>query len=235
MNASTTTDRPALGATSLWVSIEGINGVGKTSAARSVATVFGTRCLLLDELTDSGDTLTGRVIAALSAEGDPFLRTGNPVVETLALLALEVRKAERLATRDLAGVEVILEDRGVDSVAVCQAAILCSQQPETSPDAMARYLLSSARRWTVLPDATIVLTGDPWVCARRFADRIGCSLTPADLQVLEQIDILYREAAVRDPGRFTLLDTADMSPEETAAAVKEVVTTLLDRQAAHAS
>ncbi|KQC37879.1 thymidylate kinase [Frankia sp. ACN1ag] len=235
MSTSTTIRGSALGATALWVSIEGINGVGKTSAARAVAAVLGARCLLLDELTDSGDTLTGRVIAALSAEGDPFLRTGSPVVETLALLALEVRKAERLATRDLTGVGVILEDRGVDSVAVCQAAILCSQHPESSPDAVARHVLSSARRWTVLPDATIVLTGDPWVCARRFADRTGCSLTPADVQVLEQIDILYRAAAVRDPGRFTLLDTAGMSPEETAAAVQEAVTTLLHRQATHAS
>ncbi len=235
MTASTPTGSPALGGTSLWVSLEGINGVGKTSAARSVAAVLGAGCLLLDELTDSGDTLTGQVIAALSAEGDPFLRTGNPVVETLALLALEVRKAERLATRDLAGVGVILEDRGVDSVAVCQAAILCAQHPQASPDAVARHVLSSARRWTVWPDATIVLTGDPRVCARRFADRIGCSLTPADLQVLEQIDTLYREAAVRDPDRFTLLDTADMAPQETAAAVQEIVTALLDRQPAHAS
>lgn len=223
------------GAVPLWVSIEGINGVGKTSAARSVAATLGARCLLLDELTDSGDTLTGRVIAALSAEGDPFLRTGYPVVETLALLALQVRKAERLATRDLAGVRVIIEDRGVDSVAVCQAAILCSQHPETSPDAVARHVLSTARRWAVLPDATILLTGDPSLCARRFADRIGCSLTPADVQVLEQIDTLYHEAAARDPGRYTLLDTADMSPEETTDAVQEIVTTLLDRQVAHAS
>jgi len=225
----------ATGGSAPWVSIEGINGVGKTTAARSVAEALGARCLLLDELTDSGDTLTGRVIAALSADGDPFLRTGNPVVETLALLALEVRKAERLASRDLAGVGMILEDRGVDSVAVCQAAILCSQHPQTSPDAVARHVLSSARRWAVLPDATIVLTGDPRVCARRFADRTGWTLSPADVHVLEQIDLLYRAAALRDPERFTLLDTANRSPQETAAAVQEAVTTLMDRQAAHAS
>jgi dTMP kinase len=221
----------APGAAPLWVSIEGINGVGKTSAARSAAAMLGARCLLLDELTDSsGDTLTGQVIAALSSEGDPFLRTGHPVAETLALLALEVRKAERLMARDLAGVWVIIEDRGVDSVAACQAAILCSQHPETSPDAVALHVMSGVRRWAVMPDATILLTGDPSVCARRFADRIGCSLTPADVQVLEQIDALYCEAAAREPGRYTLLDTAGMSPAETAEAVQEIVTALLDRQ-----
>jgi dTMP kinase len=226
----------APGAVPLWVSIEGINGVGKTSAAHSAAAMLGARCLLLDELTDqSGDTLPGRVIAALSEQGDPFLRTGHPVVETLALLALQVRKAERLAGRDLAGVGVIIEDRGVDSIAVYQAAILCSQHPETSPEAVARHVLSGARCWRRLPDATILLTGDPSVCARRFADRIGRLLALADIQLIEQIDALYRKAADGDPGRYTLVDAAGMSPDKTAGAVQQIVTTLLDRQAAHAS
>jgi len=226
----------APGAVPLWVSIEGINGAGKTTAARCAAAILGARCLLLDELTDSsGDTLPGRVIAALSEQGDPFLRTGYPVVETLALLALQVRKTERLAGRDLAGAEVILEDRGVDSVAMYQAAILCSQNPETSLEAVARHVLSSARRWRRFPDATILLTGDPSVCARRFADRIGRPLAPADIWLTGQIDALYRKAAVDDPGRYTVLDAAGMTPQETARAVQEIATTLLDRQAARAS
>lgn len=233
---TTSIGRLVPGATPLWVSIEGINGVGKTSAARSAAAMLGARCLLLDELTDqSGDTLPRRVIAALSTEGDPFLRTGYPVVETLALLALQVRKTERLTERDIAGVDVIIEDRGVDSVAVYQAAILCSQHPETAPEAVARHVLSSVRRWRAFPDATILLTGDPSVCAGRFADRIGRPLAPADVLVIEQIDALYRTAAVDDPGRYTLVDVGDMSLEESAGAVEEIVTMLLDRKATHVS
>lgn len=89
---------PAPPAVPLWVSIEGINGVGKTSAARATAAALGPGCLLLDELTDiHDDVLPGRVITALNQSGDPFLRNGYPVVETLALLALQVRKAEILA------------------------------------------------------------------------------------------------------------------------------------------
>ncbi|MDG4756188.1 MULTISPECIES: dTMP kinase [Micromonospora] len=218
------------------MSIEGINGVGKTSAARALAAQLGERCLLLDELTDSGGTvLHGRVIAALTEHGDPFLRTGHPVAETLALFALQLGKAERLAGRDLTGVEVILEDRGMDSVAVYQAAILRSEHPDSAPERLADHLLSGFRRWRRLSDITILLTGDPKECARRFADRIGRPLTPADLQLLNQIDTLYRTEANDNPERYVHLDVAGMSQEETARAVGEIVATLMDRQAAHVS
>jgi dTMP kinase len=228
---------PAHGAAPLWVSIEGINGVGKTSAARSAAAMLGTRCLLLDELTDQpGDTLPGQVIAALAASNDPFLRTGHPVAETLALLALQVRKTERLAGRDLAGVDAIVEDRGVDTIAVYQAVIMCSGHPETPPEQVALHLLSATLRWRPLPDATILLTGDPSACARRFADRIGHALAPADVQKIEHIDALYRMMGARDSRRYTSVDVAGMSPGEISSAVSQILTTLLEeRQAARAS
>jgi dTMP kinase len=224
------------GSVPLRVSIEGINGVGKTSAARAATAMLGARCVLLDELTDTGGaSLHGRVISALAEHGDPFLRTGRPVAETLALLALQLGKAERVAQRDLTGVDVILEDRGMDTVAVYQAAILCSQHPETSPETVAQRVLSGVRRWWRVPHATILLTGDLDECARRFADRIGRPLTRADLQLLEQIDTLYRMAATADPGRYAVLDVAGMSLQETAGAVGQIVATLIDRQAAHAA
>lgn len=219
----------------LWVSIEGINGVGKTSMARATAAALGARGVLLDELTDqASDALSEKVIAALGRDGDLFLRTGHPVVETLALLALLVRKTERLAVRDLTGVDVIIEDRGVDSVAVYQAAILCSQCALTQPEMVARRILSDARRWRGLPDTTVLLTGDPAVCARRFGDRTGRPLAPEDLQLIEVIDGLYRTLAVEDPERYVILDVSDLSLQESVEVVQETVTALLDRRAAHA-
>jgi dTMP kinase len=234
---TTRADTSGHGTAPLWVSVEGINGVGKTSATRSAAAMLGTRCLLLDELTDQpGDTLYGRVIAALATENDLFLRTGHPVAETLALLALQARKAEHLAGRDMAGVDVIVEDRGVDTIAVYQAVILCSGYPETPPEEVARHVLAATLRWRPLPDATILLTDDPSVCARRFADRIGHPLTRSDLQIIEHIDALYRKMAARDPRRYTSLDVSGMSPDESASAVMDIVTTLLQqRQAARAA
>nr|WP_024126453.1 thymidylate kinase [Streptomyces sp. FR1]AHE39072.1 Thymidylate kinase [Streptomyces sp. FR1] len=215
-------DRP------LWVSVEGINGVGKTTAVRAVAASLGSRCLRLDELTDqAGDTLPGQVIAALAACGDVCLRTGHPVVETLALLALKFREFERLNPELLAGVDVVLEDRGVDSVAVCQGAILHDEHLPTPARAVAEQILATARRWRSMPDATLLLTGDREVCVARFAARIGRTLPASALEVIEQTDHLYRELAAAEPNRFTVIDVTGHGPEETGKAVEGAVRALV--------
>lgn len=222
--------------TRLWVSVEGINGVGKTSAVRATAAAFDGRCAVLDELTDTtSDPLPAQVIAALCVAGDPFLRTGHPVAETLALLALQVRRTEQIDQRGLAHAEVILEDRGIDSIAVYQAAILCGQVPGSSQEMVAQRLLTTARQWRRLPDVTILLTGDPAVCARRFSDRIGCPLDTADVALIQQVDALYRTIASRHPARYVVVETADRTLEQTTTAVAQIVGTLLDRQVADAS
>ncbi|MGC0314881.1 dTMP kinase [Kitasatospora acidiphila] len=215
----------------LWVSVEGINGVGKTTAVRATAAALGSRCLRLDELTDqAADTLPGRVIAALSAEGDVCLRTGHPVVETLALLALKFREVERLTSELLDGVDVILEDRGVDSVAVCQGAILHAEHRATPARAVAEQILATARQWRPMPDATLLLTGDREVCTARFAARIGRTLPASALEVIEQTEQLYHELAAAEPDRFTVIDATGFDREETSKAVEDAVRALVARR-----
>ncbi|MFG2918123.1 thymidylate kinase [Kitasatospora sp. NPDC048298] len=208
----------------LWVSVEGVNGVGKTTAVRAVAAALGPRCLRLEELTDQrADSLPGQVIAALAATGDVCLRTGHPVAETLALLALKFRESERLAAARPDGVEIVLEDRGVDSVAVCQAAILHAEHPATPALAIAERILATARRWRPMPDATVLLVGDGDVCTARFSERIGRAVPPDAQAVIEHTGRLYRQLAAAVPARYTVLDVSGHSPEETAQAVEDAV------------
>ncbi|NBE94118.1 thymidylate kinase [Nonomuraea sp. KC401] len=215
------------------MTIEGINGVGKTTTARALATYLGQRCLLLDELTDQpGNTLTGDVISALTAEDDVCLRTGHPVAETLALLALKIREVERLAVHPITPT-VVIEDRGVDTVAVYQAAILCEHVPEADPVHVARHVLSTMSRWRPRPDATVLLTGDRAVCMRRFANRIGRTLAPRDLRVIEQADILYAGLAAAEPDRYTVIDTAGQPAHAVADAVGAVVRNLMKQREAN--
>ncbi|MEU5958218.1 thymidylate kinase [Streptomyces sp. NPDC047525] len=221
----------------LWVSVEGLNGVGKSEAIRVVAAELGPRCLRLSELTDKeGDTLPSQVIAALRATGDVFLRTGHPVVETLAFLALKVREYERLSESDLSGVEVILEDRGVDSTAIYQAVILAAQHPGVQPMALAERILVTMAPWRPSPDATVLLTGDRNTATSRFAARTGQQLDGRDLAVIEQAEVLYRDFAIAHPDRFIVLDVDSYSRNESSKALLAAVEDLIQRrETVHAS
>lgn len=213
----------------LWVTLEGIEGVGKTYLARELARRIGPRCTLLSELTDQdAEGLPGQVIAALSRAGDVFLRTGHPLTETFALLALKVREHERLEGAG-ANADIVLEDRGVDSVAVHQAAILASEWPLEQMHALAQRIQVVAARWRPLPDLTLLLVDDLEVSARRFAQRIGRSLQEDELALMRRADDLYARQAAADPGRFVVINRAGTTEEEILGRMQQVC---LDRAAA---
>ncbi len=97
-----------------WITIEGINGVGKTCLARAAAEELGSTCHLIGELTDLPSSgLPGRVVKALASGGGTFLRGGYPAAETLALLALKIQAYEHACTSTMHTARVVMEDRGV--------------------------------------------------------------------------------------------------------------------------
>ena len=64
-----------------WVTVEGINGVGKTRLARRLAQQLGRRCRLVSELTDpGGDPLPGQVILALVRHPSSAVRGHTDVI-----------------------------------------------------------------------------------------------------------------------------------------------------------
>ncbi len=185
------------------MSIEGVNGVGKTYLAARAARALGSACQLLTELPDaSPEQLPGRVIGALHAGGDLFLRTGHPRTETLLLAALMVHRHEQ--TRTGPTVEVVLEDRGVYSVAAYQAVILTGDDQHAH--ILARHILRAVAAWRPLPEATLLLRDDPSLCLRRFCQRIGRPATPDEQTLMARADRLYTHLAAEDPDRFTLID-----------------------------
>jgi thymidylate kinase len=190
-----------------WVSLEGVNGVGKTYLAGRAADALGPACQPLTELPDSHpDQLPGQIIGALHAGGDLFLRTGHPRTETLLLAALVVHRHEQTTTPPgiQSGAQVVLEDRGVHSVAVYQAAILA--EDDAHAHTLARHILRTVGAWRPLPDATLLLRDDPGRCLRRFSHRIGRPARPDELALMARVDRLYTALAADDPDRITVID-----------------------------
>ena len=189
------TARPA------WVSIEGVNGVGKSHFAALVGDQFPGSCRLLGELTDHADeSVTGRIIGALLRPGRTFLRTGHPRTETLALLAAKVREYEEHADAE---VDLVLEDRGVDTVVIYQGLILADDDSQ-APDMADLQVLG--RLWRPDPDRTILLVDDPDACLERFAARCGQPVSAPDQHLVRRAHRAYLDLADRQPHRIRAID-----------------------------
>jgi dTMP kinase len=192
-------------AVTAWISVEGLNGVGKTYLIRRLARRLGHRCLVLDELTNTGDDSAKAIIGALADAGGTFLRTGHPVAETFALMALKVREYERVATLAPAP-GCVLEDRGMDTVAVYQAAILGGGH------ALAGRIAAIPAMWRPDPNLTILLTDDLDACIGRFAARTGVPVDAADRQMLATVAGLYATRAAAAPGRWRVCPVTGRAP-----------------------
>ncbi len=214
-----------------WVSLEGIEGVGKTYLAGQMAGRLGPRCMLVSEITDHGSaTVAGQIVAALSARGDAFLRTGHPLTETFALLALKVHAFSQVTAALREDPEIVLEDRGPDTVAVYQAAIL---QPSGSlPDTfeLAQRIAAAAARWRLFPDLTLLLTDDPNACEERFSRRLGRPLQPGERTLMTRAAELYTLQAAAEPSRYAVIDRRGRTTEETLAEMADICRTRMARR-----
>jgi dTMP kinase len=204
----------------LWVSVEGIEGAGKTYLCRKLASEFGASCLLVDEISDHGkDTQEGQVVAALLAGGDPFLRTGHPAAETLALLALKARAYSRVMSAAMPRTRLVLEDRGPDTVAAYQPAILSPEGETAQLLASARQILAAAAWSRPMPDLTLLITDDPGVCEQRFATRIGHPVKDDERTLMRQAAALYELLAQAEPRRWQVISRQGRTSGEVLAAM----------------
>lgn len=192
----------------VWCSVEGINGVGKTHLLGVLEQRFapGT-CAMVAELTDTNDLVPSKVIAALSG-GKSFLRTGHPRTETLALMGLKVREYEQICGL-LDPPAVVLEDRGMDTVAIYQAVIWAgANAPAARRKALADRITEAAALWRPAPDRVLLIVDDIDACVERYARRRGRPVTPEERELIACADHMYRARAQQDSHRYRVVDRA---------------------------
>lgn len=214
-----------------WVSVEGVEGAGKTYLSGHLAVLLGPGCVMVGEVTDHGpDTTEGRIVAALSACGDPFLRTGHPAAETLALLALKARTYSSVMSSAAPGTRLVLEDRGPDTVAVYQAAILHSSGTPAQVLHTAQQILAAAAYSRPLPDLTLLLTDEPELCEERFATRIGRPVTPDERVLMGRAARMYALLAEAEPARYAVISRRGLTSGQVLAAMSAACRQQIDRK-----
>jgi len=213
-----------------WITVEGVNGVGKTHLMQRVADRLGPDCVLVAELTDhQHDRLPGRIITAMASAGGTFLRTGHPRTETLAFIALKVREYEHRQRIPAPQTRLVLEDRGIDTVAVYQAAVLAG--PDASLlDALevAQRIYRTALAWRPLPQRTLLLIDDLEACLRRFVARTGEPVSRPDEALIAQVHELYLAQAAAEPQRFVVIDRAGRAETKVVDDLEDQCRSLLE-------
>lgn len=191
------------------VSVEGINGVGKTYLTGRVVELLDDEPLNLDGFSRQHHGRSGlgggllRALYAASA-GDPFLRGGTPMAEALLLLAIKRHDLDLIIPALSAG-RAVVEGRSVDTTAVCHGLLWHPKEPDAAlKTALALLHLASAFR--PLPDLTILVTDDVAHAVNRAQIRDARTFTPEETRFMRDACALHEQLAASDPARYRILD-----------------------------
>jgi dTMP kinase len=218
------------------LSVEGINGVGKTYLTGLVVdqlTREGRQPpVVLEEFsrrctdTDLGRRLLGTLVQA--SGGERFLRAGYPGSETLLLLAIKTHDYESVLDLLAAG-RTVIEGRSLHSIAVYQS-LISHPDDEGRAYGFATTLLHLAEEYRPLPDRTVLLTDDVETAVRRAEARNQEAFTAEQWVLHHRASALFERLAAAAPDRILILDRR----QHDAASLTTAMIELLDT-AAHAT
>jgi len=200
------------------ITIEGVDGVGKTTLAAGLQTALGLAGIHVRLLREPGGVQTAEAVRALVK--DPALRVGART-EALLYAAARAQLVEEALEPTLEHGEWVLLDRFVDSSLAYQGG-----GRELGIEAVRELNLFATGGLT--PDRTLLLTLDP-ASAQARADARGEApdrLEQGGADFFARIADAYRELAAAEPERIRVLDAA-LAPEEVVAQALAALADLL--------
>lgn len=191
----------------MFVSLEGIDGSGKSTQARLLAEALGADAVLVRE---PGGTAAAERVRELLADGALEL---DPMAELMLFCAARADLVRRVIEPALAAGRDVVSDRFADSSAAYQGG-----GRALGLDLVER--VSEAAAGGLRPDLTLLL----WIDPEQAAERIGGEdrFEAAGLDFQRAVASAYEQIAARDPDRVVRID-ATGSIEEVHARVMEVV------------
>lgn len=205
------------------ISVEGITGVGKTYLANRAVEALDDKPLRLDGFSQRANGRPGlgeallRCLREASAE-DPFLRGGTPLAEAVFLLAIKRYDLDTVIP-ELSNGRAVIEGRGVDSTAVCQALQL---RPDNLDAALetATALVEFAASYRPLPDLTILVTDDASEAVVRAQRRDRRVFTTEQATFMREACALFEQLAATDPARYRIVDRRSVDEYEAAELIR---------------
>ncbi len=177
-------DQSELSRMSGFVVIEGIDGCGKSTVAKTVADRLGPRAVLTREPTDSW---IGRAVRKGDSE------EVSPYLDALLFMADRANHTPEIANHLESG-KIVVCDRYYHSTVAYQTAYLRRKSQGDNFD----WLLDANIRISIHPDVTFLLIVDPEEALGRIGDRGELSRFERE-DFLKEVQGNYLRLAERDP------------------------------------
>ena len=204
------------------ITVEGIDGVGKTTHAALLAEHLREQGLMVAELREPGGTPLGEKLRVLIKEGV----VASAIAELLLFCASRAELVNVKLKPLLHVGEWVVLDRFTESTLAYQGAL--TELDEETIEAVCR-----AATGGIVPDLTFWLDLDPakatnrrYPLAQEFRAGGGSAVSDAiegrDVRYFTRVREIYERLRTHDPGRIVRVDAAG-TIEETAAAILTLI------------
>jgi dTMP kinase len=202
------------------ITVEGVEGSGKSTQCRRLAALLRGRGLEVVETSEPDGTPLGQAVRGLF-ELQP---RPNPLTQAFLFLAARQEHVARVIQPALARGAVVLSDRYTD-------ATLAYQGYGQGLDLQTIHELNALATGGLLPDLTLLLDLDPGVGVRRIAGRPLDAFERMDQAFHRRVREGYLEIARADKRRVLVFDAA-RDPDAVHADIARGVDEFLGRRGA---
>jgi dTMP kinase len=199
----------------LLITLEGIDGSGKSTAARHIASrlqaLLPERKLILTAEPTKGPA--GKILREKLSGTDS---DENPMGELFLFMADHADHLTRLVIPSLEENAIVISDRYADSTAAYQGVTM----KDVIPDPVA-WIQSIYAPWNLPPDKTLLFDIDPKIAVQRMQSRKGREKFER-LEFLQSVDENFHRLAAQEPERFILIDASANALDVTRAAMEAI-------------
>lgn len=205
------------------ITLEGIDGSGKSTAAKSIAgrlrELMPERRLVLTAEPTAGQV--GRILREkLAEESGQEISAAQRMQELFLFMADHAQHLTGTVIPSLEAGAIVLSDRYADSTAAYQGVTLRGIVPDP-----VQWIQNIYLPWNLRPDKTLLFVLDPHSALLRMKSRQGLEKFER-LEFLQSVDENFRRMANLEPDRFVLInagrDAEDVAEEATRAVLKHL-------------